>query len=144
MRTLSIGLCALCLISCSGSSKDYNNEPIAVDDSHDAFVEAAEIALSLRDGAVGKEFPVQVRLVDDYGREELVPVVTLAWLDEDLRLVEWSGFTKSQMANLAKVRIDNTRGVIAFAEWCADYTALTPRLCSAERERSETNWALSH
>lgn len=135
-----IGVLALVavLTGCRPSKPDG---PILVGSSSSAFAEAAERAFREKDGAAGFPYEVRVQLVDDYGQKTSAPVVTLFWTASDLEKVNWADFSKYQMANIATVRIDGMRGVIAFAEWCGKYASLTPRLCGQGRRRAEEDWA---
>lgn len=143
MSRLAVGLFALCVAGCGEEPNHDSFEPIIVGSSYDAFVAASEKALGLGPAASDLYFVVKVQLVDSYGRETLAPVVTLTWAAEDLKMVNWKGFSRYQMANLAQVQINGPRGVMAFAEWCEKWRALTPRLCGTQREKSENQWAMT-
>lgn len=136
---VSVLAVAALLGSCSGTPN--STEPIVVDGAKNAFSAAGKAARKSKLGASERPMIIKVRLVDDYGREAFAPVVTLSWSAADLEKVNWREMSDSKMANLAEVQIDGSYGVIAFAEWCADYDQLTPRLCRSERSRAEEEWA---
>ncbi len=141
MKYLIAALSLVAVLAGCGPTKP--DGPILVGSSSSAFVEAAERAVREKDGAADFPYEVRVQLVDDYGQETTAPVATLFWAASDLEKVNWKDFSKYQMANIATVRIDGSRGVIAFAEWCEKYIDLTPRLCRYERPQSEERWATS-
>lgn len=139
LRVLTAIAVAALIGSCSRAKPAA--EPIAVDGAKDAFSAAGRAALKAKFRASDQPLTVQVRLVDDYGREVLLPVVTMSWTKGDLEKIAWNNMSDESMANLANVRIDGAYGVIAFAQWCGDYRQLTPRLCRYERARAEDEWA---
>jgi len=138
-RVLTALAVAAMIGSCS--SPTPTAEPIVVDGAKDAFSAAGRAALKAKFRASDQPLVVQVRLVDDYGQEVLLPVVTLSWAKADLDKIAWNKMSDESMANLANVRIDGAYGVIAFAQWCGDYSQLSPRLCRHERARAEDEWA---
>lgn len=133
-------LTCMAVLMVAGCGKAQPKDTVYVDGSRWAFTEAAKEVLPLREKAHEHPVSVRVNLVDQYGRETSASVVTLLWSKEELERVNWSDFSDSQLANLANVRIDGRHGVIAFAEWCDAYSALTPRLCRQERTRAEEDW----
>lgn len=134
-----LACCAVAFVAGCGASQPQ--DPILVDGSRLAFTAAAKEVLPTRGNAHLHPVSVRVSLVDEYGNETSAPVVTLSWAESDLSQINWTGFSDTQLANLANVRIDGRHGVIAFAEWCDAYSALTPRLCRQERTRAEEDWA---
>lgn len=139
-RVLLAVASAVLIGSCGGAPTP--TEPIVVDGAKSAFTDAGRAARKAKLGAADQPVVVHVRLVDSYGRETTARVVSLSWTKADLEQVRWSKMSDAKMADLAKVKIEGPYGVIAFAEWCADYRILTPSLCRGERARAEEEWAI--